>query len=109
MKRSVKSNQREVTQLHFICSADGTALSGLDSKQVSMADTGTGVKTITLSEALQDMVVQATAGTDDVSTVVSVTNSTTIVITTNTTEAGAAPTDGIVHVSVTGSRVTDRY
>lgn len=108
MKRSIKSNQREVTQLHFICNAAGTAVTGLDQNQVTLADTGTGVKTVTLDEALQDMVVQATAGTDDVSTVVSVTNSTTIVITTNSTEAGAAPTDGIVHVTVTGSRITDR-
>jgi hypothetical protein len=109
MKRSIKSNQREVTQLHFICNAAGTAVTGLDANQVTLADTGTGVKTITLSDPLQNMVVQATAGTDDVSTVVSVTNSTTIVVTTNSTEAGAAPTDGIVHVTVTGSRVSDQY
>jgi len=108
MKRSIQSNQRHVVTLSFIANAAGTALTGLDAAQVTMADTGTGVKTITLKEPLQDMVVQATAGTDDVSTVVSVTNQTTIVVTTNSTEAGAAPTDGIVHVTIHGSTVADR-
>jgi hypothetical protein len=38
MKRSIKSNQREVTQLHFICNAAGTAVTGLDANQVTLGN-----------------------------------------------------------------------
>jgi hypothetical protein len=63
MKRSVKSNQREVVVLNVIANAAGTALSGLDAAQMSMADTGTGDKLLTLDEALQDIVVQVSTAT----------------------------------------------
>jgi hypothetical protein len=109
MKRSIKSNQREVTQLHIIVSADGTATTGLDQNQVSVADTGTGVKTVTLSEALQDMVVQVSSATTGVVQEVSITSTTVFVVNGFDTATGAVATDGIAHITVTGSRVTDRY
>ena len=111
MKRSVKSEQREVRQLHFIANAAGTALTGLDAKKVSMADTAAGIKTITLDTAFAsaDYSVQVTVHTADVVANVSITNSSVFVITTIDTATGLTDTDAICHVTVTGSDVTDRY
>ena len=112
MKRSIKSKQRSVRQLHFTANAAGTALSGLDSLQASIADTATGIKTITLSEAFAsaDYVVQVTCGTADtiVDSVV-LTNSGTFVITTVDATDGTTDKDAICFISVTGSDVSDRY
>ena len=112
MRRSTKSAQRGVRQLHFVCNAAGTAVTGLDSLQVSLADTGVGIKTITLSEgfAAADYVVQVTVGTADttVDSVV-ITNSSTFVITTVDATDGVTDKDAICYVSVIGSDVSDRY
>jgi hypothetical protein len=110
MKRSIKSEQRAVRQLHFTCSADGLTLSGLDAKKVSMADTGTGIKTITLDQAFAsaDYVVQVTSGTALTVANAIITDSGVFVVDSITASTGAA-VDSIVHVTVTGSDVTDRY
>jgi hypothetical protein len=110
MKRSIKSGQRSVRQLHFTCSADGLTLSGLDALKVSMADTGTGVKTITLNEAFAsaDYCVQVTSGTALTVANAIITDSSVFVVDSITASTGAA-VDSIVHVTVTGSDVSDRY
>jgi len=111
MERSLKVKQRKVRQLNFICNAAGTALSGLDSLQVSMADTGTGVKTITLNEAFAsaDQVVQVTTATADTCAQVAITSSSVVVINTFDSTDGTTAKDAICHVTITGSDVSDRY
>lgn len=112
MERSLKSFQRGVRTLNFICNAAGTALSGLDALKVSMTDTGTGVKTIELGSngfASADYIVQLTDATTGVASEVSITDANTFVINQFDRATGATPTDGIVHVTVIGSVVTDRY
>lgn len=110
-KRSLKSRQREIRQLHFIVSADGTSVTGLDKNQVSVADTGTGVKTVTLDEAFAsaDYSVQVTVATADAIANVEITSSSVFVIDTLDATDGTAPKDAAVHVCVTGSDVTERY
>ena len=109
MKQGIKTNQRQVTQLHFVVNAAGTAVTGLDKHQVSCTDTGTGVKTIELSEALQDMVIQVTSGTAVTATpLVAITDVDTFVVSTFALADGTTAMDAIVHITVTGSRITDR-
>ena len=111
MRRSIKSHQRHVRQLHFVANAAGTALSGIDALQVSMADTNTGIKTITLDEAFasSDYTVQVTTATAGTTVQVSITSASVFVINTFDDATGATATDAIVHVSVIGSDVSDRY
>lgn len=111
MFRSVKSNQREVVMLAFVANAAGTSLSGLDALKVSMADTGTGVKTITLDEAFADddyTVIVTTATADSVAQV-SITSASVFVINTFDCTDGTTAKDAICHVLVIGSRIADRY
>jgi len=111
MKRSIKSGQRSVRQLHLIANAAGTALTGLDSLKASMADTGTGVKTITLDEAFAsaDYVVQVTTATADTCAQVAITSAGVFVVNTFDSTDGTTAKDAICHISVTGSDVSDRY
>ena len=109
MKRSIKSNQRGVVEFNVVANAAGTALTGLDSLMVTMTDTGTGDKLITLPEALNDMVVQLTSGTTGVVAELGTTTSTTVQVLTFDTATGATPVDGIVHITIKGSLVSDRY
>ena len=51
MKRSISSRQRQVIEYNVIANAAGTALTGLDANQITMADTGTGDKLLTLPES----------------------------------------------------------
>jgi hypothetical protein len=112
MKRSIKSGQRSVRTLAFICNAAGTAVTGLDSLKVSMTDTGTGVKTIELGSygfASSDYIVVVTTATADSHAEVSITDADTFVINTFDTGDGTTAKDAICHVLVIGSDVTDRY
>ena len=110
MERSIKSAQRKVRQLNFTVSADGLTVSGLDKNQVSVADTGTGVKTVTLDKAfaLADYTVQATSGTALMVANAIITDSGVFVVNSLTASTGAAA-DAIVHITVTGSDIADRY
>ena len=111
MQRSIQSAQRKVRQLHFVANAAGTALTGLDAAQVSMADTGTGVKTITLDTAFasSDYVVQVTTATADTHAEVSITSSSVFVVNTFDATDGTTAKDAICHITVTGSDISDRY
>jgi hypothetical protein len=111
MERSIKSAQRKVRQVHFIANAAGTALTGIDALQVSMADTGTGVKTITLDKgfAASDYIVQVTTATADSVAQVSITSSSVFVINTFDSTDGTTAKDAICHVSVIGCDVEARY
>lgn len=110
MKRSIKSNQREVEILSFIVSADGTTVTGLDKNQVSVADTGTGVKTVTIPAMTSaDYSVLVTTATADSVAQVSVTNSTTFVVNTFDSTDGTTAKDAICHIMVIGSKVDSRY
>jgi len=113
MKRSIKSEQREIRILSFICSADGTSLSGLDKNKVSMTDTGTGVKTIELGDAAfgssADYSVIVTTATADSHAEISITDADTFVINTFDATDGTTPKDAICHVLVIGSDIESRY
>ena len=109
MRRSIKSAQRSIRQLHFTVSADGTTVSGLDKNQVSVADTGTGVKTVTLDEAFAsaDYCVQVTSGTALTVANAIITDSSVFVVDSITASTGAA-VDSVVHISVIGSDILER-
>ena len=109
MKRSVKSNQREVVEFNVIANAAGTALTGLDALKVTLTDTGTGDKLLTLPEALNDMSVTVSSATTGVVAELGTLTTTTVQILTFDTATGASPTDGIVHVRIVGSLIADRY
>mgnify|MGYP000857967988 CR=1 FL=1 len=108
MKRSIQSNQRHVDVISIIVSADGTTVSGLDANKVSVADTGTGVKTITLDEALQDAACLVTTATADSVAQVSVTSDSVYVVNTFDSTDGTTAKDAICHILIIGSRVADR-
>lgn len=112
MKRNVQSGQRSIRMLAFVANAAGTALSGLDSRKVTMTDTGTGVKTIELGSngfASSDYVVMVTTATADTIAQVSITDSNTFVINQFDATDGTTAKDAICHVLVIGSDATDRY
>lgn len=111
MFRSIKSKQRKVRQLSFTVSADGTTVTGLDKNQVSVADTGTGVKTVTLDDAFaaSDYQVLVTVGTADAIANVEISSSSEFVIDTLDATDGTTAKDAIVHVLVIGSDILDRY
>ena len=108
MKRAISSNQRKVDLVSIIISADGTAVSGLDQKRVTVADTGTGVKTITLSEGLQDACCVVTTATADSVAQVSITSDSVIVVNTFDSTDGTTAKDAICHIVIIGSLVADR-
>lgn len=114
MKRSIKSRQRSLRVINLIANAAGTALTGLDSTdpEITMTDTGTGVKTIELAGsgfASADYVVQVTTATADSHAEVSITDANTFVVNTFDTGDGTTAKDAICHITVFGSDVTDRY
>ena len=108
MKRSIKSNQREVVILSLIANAAGTALTGLDAAQASLVDTGPGVKTINLNSPLSDLSCIVTTATADTVAQVSITDSDTIVISTFDCTDGTTAKDAICHILIIGSNVSDR-
>jgi len=110
MKRSIQSNQRKVELLTFIVSADGATVTGLDKNQVSVADTGTGVKTVTLSEAMTsgDYSVLVTTATADSVAQVSITSSSVFVVNTFDSTDGTTAKDAICHILVIGSKIAER-
>ena len=109
MERSIKSKQRSVVEFNVIANAAGTALSGLDQNQVSLTDTGTGDKLLTLPEALQDAVVQVSVATADAVAQVGTITSTSVQILTFDATDGTTAKDAIVHVRIIGSKIADRY
>lgn len=110
MRRSIKSAQRSLRQLSFTVSADGATVSGLDKNQVSVVDTGTGVKTVTLSEAFAaaDYQVLVTVGTDEAIARAVISSSSSFAITTDDATDGTAAKDALVHVLVIGSDIKER-
>tara|TARA_R110000782_G_scaffold23491_1_gene61461 strand:+ start:180 stop:512 length:333 start_codon:yes stop_codon:yes gene_type:complete len=109
MKRSIQSNQRSVEILTCIVSADGTAVTGLDKNQVSVADTGTGVKTVTIPAMTSaDYSVIVTTATADSVAQVSITNSTTFVVNTFDSTDGTTAKDAVCHILVIGSKIAER-
>lgn len=109
MERSIKSKQREVVEFNVIANAAGTALTGLDSKQLTMTDTGTGDKLITLPFALNNAVVQVTSGTSATEVRVGTITSTTVQILSFASADGTTATDAICHIRIIGSKVADQY
>ena len=97
--------------LSFIVSADGTSVTGLDSNQVSVADTGTGVKTVTLDTAFaaSDYCVQVTTATADSVAQISITSSSVFVVNTFDSTDGTTAKDAITHITVIGSDASERY
>lgn len=107
----VKSKQRQLRVVNLVANAAGTALTGLDANQASLADTGTGVKTITLDTAFasSDYCVQVTTATADSHAEVSVTSAGVFVVSTFDTGDGTTAKDAICHITVYGSDIEDRY
>ncbi len=106
-----QSKQLAVRQLNFICNAAGTAVTGPDALQVTMADTATGIKTITLLKPFASSaqyVVQATGATAAAITQIDITSSSVFVINSFAVD-GTTAKDSIVHVTVTGSDSTNQY
>ncbi len=110
MLRSVSSPQRKVRMLTFICDAAGTSVTGLDANRVTLTDTGTGVKTITLVKpfAAADYTVQVTNATAASISQVSVSSASVFLINSFAVD-GTTPKDAITHVTVIGSDVATRY
>ena len=108
MKRSIQSSQRKVELISIIVSADGTTVSGLDANQVTVADTGTGVKTITLDSPLADAACVVTTATADTVAQVSVTSDSIYVVNTFDSTDGTTAKDAICHIIIMGSKVADR-
>ena len=106
MKRPIESSQRKMRQVNIVVNAAGTAVTGPDRNQVSLADTGTGVKTITLNTPFFDadsIVVQVTTATADSHAEVSITSKSVIVVNTFDTGDGTTAKDAICHISIIGS------
>ena len=97
--------------LSFTVSADGTTVTGLDKNQVSVADTGTGVKTVTLDEgfAAADYQVHVTVGTADAIANVEISSASAFIVDTLDATDGTTAKDAITHILVIGSDITDRY
>lgn len=109
MKRSIKSNQRQVVEYNVIANAAGTALTGLDQNQITLTDTGTGDKLLTLPETLQNIVVQVSVATADAIAQIGTITSTSVQILTFDATDGTSAKDAIVHVNIKGSLVSDLY
>ena len=106
MKRPIESSQRKMRQVNIVVNAAGTAVTGPDRNQVSLADTGTGVKTITLNTPFFDadsIVVQVTPGTAASVAQYSITNKSTIVVYTFDAVTPHAAQDAICSITITGS------
>lgn len=112
MRRSIQSNQRKVKVLSFIVSADGTTITGLDKNQVSVTDTGTGVKTVELGQgtfgSAADYSVIVTTATADSHAEIAITDADTFVVNTFDTGDGTTAKDAICHILVIGSEVEER-
>lgn len=109
MERSIKTKQRQVLEYNVIANAAGTALTGLDANQITMTDTGTGDKLLTLPEALQNAVVQVTVATADAIAQIGTITSTTVQVLTFDATDGTSAKDAIVHVRIIGSKISDQY
>lgn len=111
MRRSTKSAQRQTRIIAFrIEGSTGTpTLEGLDAKQCSIVDTGTGHYTVTFTTAFA-AAPHATANAEAVDKAVTLTTTaSTVIIKVNDIDETAALSDGDVQVIVIGSEVTDRY
>lgn len=111
MQRKVQSEQRKVRLVSFIVSADGTTVTGIDKNKVSVVDTGTGVKTVTLSTPFvaADHAVVVTTATADTVAQVSITSGSVFVVNTFDSTDGTTAKDAVCHILVIGSDVSDRY
>ena len=107
----IVSKQRKMRVVAFTANAAGTALTGPDSLIVTMVDTGTGIKTITLNQPFADANYQVilTSGTTAVVQEASITSKSVFVINGFDNAVGTTATDGIVHVLVIGSDTVDKF
>lgn len=108
MQRSIKSEQRKVKLVSITVSADGTAVTGLDANKVTVADTSTGVKTITLDAPLADACCVVTTATADSVAQCAVTSDSVYVVNTFDSTDGTTAKDAICHILIIGSEVADR-
>jgi uncharacterized NAD(P)/FAD-binding protein YdhS len=109
--KELVSRQRKMRMVSFIASADGLTLSGPDSLNMTMADTGTGIKTLTLSEPFADAnyIVMVTTATADSVAQVSISSKSEFIINTFDSTDGTTAKDAICHVMVLGSDTTDKF
>jgi hypothetical protein len=105
IRRSIKSQEPRVKIISFTANAAGTALTGVDALNVSMTDTGPGVKTIELGSkgfADDDYQVQVTLGTADTLVHVEITDANTFVVKTFDLADGTTAQDAICHITAIG-------
>jgi hypothetical protein len=97
--------------ISFTVSANGETVTGPDSLNVSVADTGTGVKTITLNEAFADANYQVLVTTATADTVAqrAITSSSVCVVNTFDSTDGTTAKDAICDILIIGSDVTDKF
>ena len=109
-KRSIKTSQRAIRQLHFKIDAAGV-VTGPDQKQVSATDNGTGAATCVLNNAFasSDYVVQLTPETADVICKVTIDSASQFAVETFDATDGTTAKEAVVHVTVTGSDISDKY
>ena len=111
MKRSIKSNQRQVRIIAIrIEGSTGTpSIEGLDANLVSIVDTGVGHYTLTFSNAFAAAphAVASCEAVDKVATVTATASG--CVVKVNDIDETAALSDGDVQLIVVGSDVTERY
>jgi hypothetical protein len=105
IRRSVKSQETRIKIITFTVSADGETVTGADKNNLTVTDTGTGVKTIELGSkgfADDDYQVQVALGTADTLVHVDITDANTFVVRTFDLADGTTPQDAICHITAIG-------
>lgn len=111
MKRSIQSAQRKVRMLAIrIEGSTGTpSIEGLDAKQCTIADTGTGHYTVTFNEAFAEAP-HAVANCEAVDKVATLTTTaSTVIVKVNDVDETPALSDGDVQLIIIGHDITDNY
>jgi hypothetical protein len=110
MERSIKSSQRKVRVVAVSISADGTTVTGPDKDAVTVTDTGTGDKLITLNKPFVEApVVSITSGTSAVVARKGTVSASAVQALTFAIADGTTAADGIVDVVIVGKDVSDSY
>jgi hypothetical protein len=111
MKRSVKSAQRQtrVLALRIEGSTGTPTLEGLDAKQCSIVDTGTGHYTITITNAFA-AACHAVGNCEAVDKAVTLTTTaSTVIVKVNDIDETAALSDGDVQLVIIGQDVSGNF
>ena len=110
MLRSVKSSQRSMRIIAVTISANGTTVTGPDKDAVTVTDTGTGDKLITLNKAFAAVpTVICSSGTSATEVRKGTVAAGSVQILSFASADGTTATDAIVDVILIGKDVTANY